>query len=405
MKPCVIIEQEELEIERGGLDSQQLFNLVKDKKNPVLCIIKAGEVEPVQAWIDIFRERISEVRQMKPDIKVHFTVSHFQRFHEQELRAIVDSVLFTVADFVRPYYRLFRNSECQVSTRWRHDAEKFLFLTGKPNKDHRIGLLYQLDRKGLLDRCTWSLHVHDINIEQSIKILQRLNCPDPTQWIACHLQNPDKVRIIVQPASNAFHYTGIPFDTNLYEDAKFQLISESQYSNATPPWASEKTGLALANKNPFIVASAPGTLKALNDLGFVTFDKFCLHKDYDLEIDDKIRMTQIVENVEYWLKNITDHQHEINHAVNLNFERFIELGQTELLEAAAICRELDIGCDPSEILPIFDALTHADWRNWYQRVRDPSWPDCDREEDFDKLPARIRQECIEVFGYRPKGHQ
>ena len=405
MNPCVIIEQEFLEVEQGGLDSQQLLNLVKDKNNPVLCIIKAGEPSFVEDWIDILRQRVSDVKRAKPDTKVHLTASHFYRSHEQELRAIVDSVLFSVSDFVIPYYTLFVKPECQVSTKWRHDAETFLFLTLKPDKDHRIGLLYQLDLKGLLDRCTWSLHVHDINIEQSKKILQRLGCPDPEQWIACHLHNPDKIQITVRPTSNTFHYYGIPFNRDLYEHVKFQLISETYYHHDSPPWATEKIALALANKNPFILAGTSGTLKALNDLGFETFDKFCLHKGYDLEIDEKARMTQIIENVEYWLEHITEYQREINHAVNQNFERFIEFGQNKLLEAAKICRELDIGCDPLEILPIIDTITHSEWRHWYQRVRDPSWPDCDREEDFENLPTRIQQECIEVFGYHPKGQQ
>jgi hypothetical protein len=42
------------------------------------------------------------------------------------------------------------------------------------------------------------------------------------------------------------------------------------------------------------------------------------------------------------------------------------------------------------------------WATFYQQVRDPSWPDCDREQDFGSLPKHIQRECIEVFGYQPK---
>lgn len=39
------------------------------------------------------------------------------------------------------------------------------------------------------------------------------------------------------------------------------------------------------------------------------------------------------------------------------------------------------------------------WNEFYQQIKDPSWPDCDREENFHLLPAHVQQECIENFGY------
>jgi len=44
-------------------------------------------------------------------------------------------------------------------------------------------------------------------------------------------------------------------------------------------------------------------------------------------------------------------------------------------------------------------LSH--WQDFYNKIRDPSWPDCDREDQFDLLPEHIRQECQQVFGYVP----
>jgi len=42
------------------------------------------------------------------------------------------------------------------------------------------------------------------------------------------------------------------------------------------------------------------------------------------------------------------------------------------------------------------------WLTFYQQIKDPSWPDCDSEEEFHSLPDNIQKECIEIFGYRPK---
>jgi hypothetical protein len=41
------------------------------------------------------------------------------------------------------------------------------------------------------------------------------------------------------------------------------------------------------------------------------------------------------------------------------------------------------------------------WFQFYQTVRDPSWPDCDTEDSYPLLPDFIRQECETVHGYVP----
>lgn len=41
------------------------------------------------------------------------------------------------------------------------------------------------------------------------------------------------------------------------------------------------------------------------------------------------------------------------------------------------------------------------WQEFYSQIRDPAWPDCDLETDFDLLPTNIKQECVEIFGYVP----
>jgi MoaA/NifB/PqqE/SkfB family radical SAM enzyme len=41
------------------------------------------------------------------------------------------------------------------------------------------------------------------------------------------------------------------------------------------------------------------------------------------------------------------------------------------------------------------------WQEFYNEIRDPSWPDCPTEQGFVNLPLVIQQECQEVFGYQP----
>jgi pyruvate-formate lyase-activating enzyme len=41
------------------------------------------------------------------------------------------------------------------------------------------------------------------------------------------------------------------------------------------------------------------------------------------------------------------------------------------------------------------------WTEFYNQIRDPAWPDCDQESEFEHLPEAIRTECQNVFGYVP----
>jgi len=41
------------------------------------------------------------------------------------------------------------------------------------------------------------------------------------------------------------------------------------------------------------------------------------------------------------------------------------------------------------------------WSEFYNEIKDPSWPECDNESQFDSLPDHVQQECIETFGYTP----
>lgn len=43
------------------------------------------------------------------------------------------------------------------------------------------------------------------------------------------------------------------------------------------------------------------------------------------------------------------------------------------------------------------------WAEFYNSIKDPTWPNCDSETEFSQLPLHIQQECCEVFGYEP-GH-
>lgn len=48
-----------------------------------------------------------------------------------------------------------------------------------------------------------------------------------------------------------------------------------------------------------------------------------------------------------------------------------------------------------------DNDTDTQWLNFYDQIKDPSWPECHSAKDFRLLPEHIQKECITVHGYVP----
>lgn len=45
------------------------------------------------------------------------------------------------------------------------------------------------------------------------------------------------------------------------------------------------------------------------------------------------------------------------------------------------------------------------WQEFYSSIKDPSWPECDQEDDFLNLPSWIQAECKEIHGYIPGSYR
>lgn len=400
MRPHLFVDIEFFEPDAGGQTEQQILEKLAGKKNPVLCFVKSGEPSFAKSWLTKFSTLVKNLRKTNENLTVHLSASVYYQSHKKELECIVDSLLFFHFGLARTYFLTNLVDPAKLSPTWNRNSNKFLFLTGKPDRLHRVGLLYLFYRNDLLKHCVWSLFKSDSHQKRSKEILEDLGCLDSDAWIDKHLSNPDQIDLTLN--NRGIHYSGFPFRIKLYDDAKFQVISETEYHKSSPVWTTEKTMLAIANNNPFLMAGVPQTLDSLKTLGFRTFENYCLYQDYDNINDELERLAQIVENTKFWLDNIENFATDIEKDVVYNFSRFQELGQQYKNQAQDKIRQLDIDCLPEDLLAVEDQISKAEWKNWYIRIKDSSWPDCSREEDFHLLPLWIQKECIEVFGYTPK---
>lgn len=47
-------------------------------------------------------------------------------------------------------------------------------------------------------------------------------------------------------------------------------------------------------------------------------------------------------------------------------------------------------------------VSEKHWLLKYQQIKLPDWPECTAREDFDRLPASVREECKQLFGFGAK---
>ena len=102
------------------------------------------------------------------------------------------------------------------------------------------------------------------------------------------------------------------------------------------------------------------------------------------------------------------HAKEIATIAKSNQHRLIELAKLDLQKLTNLIDTYQIDINVYELITftrypgMAEHIEQAKWSNFYNRIKDSSWPACDDERDFVNLPKHIQQECIDVFGYQPR---
>ena len=257
-------------------------------------------------------------------IKLTIFVNSYFHFWEDELKKLNCDVVYLDYFLWRVYNEVMVKKLNSVNPQWNWAANKFLFLTGKPNKPNRVRLLWKLYNNNLLDYSVWSLFVNIHNQQSTRELLPELTDKEFEQFVEQLNFNPDGIEVIQKPHMD-LHYGGIPYNHELFQHTKFRVISET----GTPlfrPWITEKTWITILNNHPFILAGDLGICQRLQDMGFKTFNNYLKVPDYDTIENIDERLDAIVVNVKHFLTDTLDYQ-AINNDIKHNYIRFIELGK------------------------------------------------------------------------------
>lgn len=234
-------------------------------------------------------------------------------------------------------------------------SSKILFTPGKVHKWHRLFALLALEKAGLLnDNDTlWSSLVldslfldknDDTHPQQHQAMHHSSFCDDYLKFYNIARQynrNLDVDLNLINQNNIDLHYTGFPYDSNIYRDTGFSIVCQTELGNSGGgyfPFLTEKVWRCVHNKHPFLLIGETKTIAKLNELGYKTFEWLY---DPSGEFTEKFTyqnifnglgtpggcdwfIDQLAEQILNFRNNIEKYKDEINLAVEHNFSLMIE---------------------------------------------------------------------------------
>lgn len=307
-------------------------NIAFDVKNTIKICQDILNQKPAHVFLTAFWENWRPNQTLRwadnflkhNNIPVTWIINHWSK-DDPGWKTFKNPVIFF--DFVlwRVYNEVLIKQKSKVNLKWNAEASQFLFLTGKPYKEQRIGLLHLLYKQNLLSRCNYSLFMDPGMYEKSRKIIPELTDEEFAEFVIAHIRSPDNAPYVQQVGD--MHCGGIPYNEELYSNALFKIVSEATM-DSFPPYVTEKVWLTLLNRVPFVIAGDLHICKYLQSRGIKTFDEIFDIPTYDDIVSNKSRLEHIVTHAEQWM-NGNFNKAEINDMVEHNYHRFVELAMQE----------------------------------------------------------------------------
>lgn len=222
-------------------------------------------------------------------------------------------------------------------------GDKFLFLTGMPNRPNRIGLLSKFYDAGLLKNAKWSFfapwteldkkwcrqhlgHYTDMQYDKFLKHCEhsfddRYETAKP--FYGTNNANTDTQAYDM--AQTAWCKAPAHVDSEAFNDTWFSIISEGpNYWDDENRFVTEKSWRAILHKQPFILAAEPDQYRYLKSLGYRTFEEYLLIPNYGTIANEDDRLNAVVANTKHWIENkhLYNMRQDIEHNYQLLLKEF-----------------------------------------------------------------------------------
>lgn len=286
-------------------------------------------------WISVLKEQIN-INTINAIIK---SIKRLAKLRGQKLNNITlvvndtinvakvkntDGIRVTAINFYRMvvYYHKYHATRYINSTKVRQkfnttykpNQHQALFLVGKPYQPHRTPILIEAIERGLKNRLVYSWNpgkpgseVFNRVKECVARVIGERDMVDfgnqHHSWLDISKDFP-----VINKEENFFHYSGFPFDKELFKNTSLSIVPETNHIKTEDldlSWTTEKIWRAIANHHPFVLIGEPGIVSRLRSFGYDTWDAFLKHDQYYANsfwnnIDNQATKLA-VDNVEYFL--------------------------------------------------------------------------------------------------------
>lgn len=204
--------------------------------------------------------------------------------------------------------------------------EKLFLSWNRRFRPHRVAIGFGLDKLKLIDRSYISMGLTDpenINMhithsynDYLLKYMQ-ITTEDKNNFV-------NKLPLVLDGETNInqmcqdFNDATRPY----YQNSLVSIVSETNF-DAPEVTLTEKSFKPIKEKHPFITVGAPGTLRALKEMGFQTFNTFW-DEGYDDVVDSSERMKKILDicqHISTWnTHQIIDFRRRVKPILDHNYE-------------------------------------------------------------------------------------
>lgn len=207
-------------------------------------------------------------------------------------------------------------------------------------KRSRLDGLYLLWQRGLAQQGITSVLITD---EVLAKHAGTITDQDFYRWLENNLGPVDDIdiRVVQDSISGTSLFTnGMPYNGETYDKSRVSYVFESYWPDRQYPrdFLTEKIYRPIINKSPFVLQGNPESLNYLKEQGFNVYDNF-VGNYYENNSDYPAYIVQTVAAAQNLLAATVSHTAEMERAAQYNYDRFIQLAQTEF---GSLTKFLDI---------------------------------------------------------------
>lgn len=335
-------------------------------------------------WYSSYQFFFDQIRLQKPTAKIFVLVnSKFKKYSKNLQLDSIDDVLYLDYFLYRTVSELLVRKVSPVCNSYQPSNDKFLCLGGRV-KQERIELFQTLYQAKLLDRAVYSLRLENSHHDNN----QIIDLPN---------NESNVISTIIKNSNAESYYSGDGmYYKHLYDQCLFQVVVENSVRSlleSDGPWITEKTWMAIVNRNPFIIYGDAGTLEVLQNMGFRTFENYLAIPDY--QRSDRSETLEILKvNIKHWLKTINRYQQNICNDVEHNFQNLIRVFNLNKSYIDNFVKKHQLICDIDCIMPTDFNYLNQHWEIFYNQIRDYTWPKSTFFRDIYTLPQDVIKELF-----------